>query len=222
MIGLHGEPGGIARPLNLRTGSVRGGRQDFEPSAQVEGTLTGEVGLRCQLTHRPQRKAWRAQHRAVGTTRRPRVCKCTGFTSPLRIRYVELTANGDSQVMRTLATTLTALIVLAFAGTALGGGRAPVPPFPRLPGTWSHAEINVSIKKTPHTLILDRGRIVQVSALQVTLREPDGTTVVVPLSSSTLVVIGGVPSTTFDLRKRMNAQTMRIDGGAAVRLRVIF
>jgi len=30
-------------------------REGFESPAQVEGTLTGEVGQRCQLTHRPQR-----------------------------------------------------------------------------------------------------------------------------------------------------------------------
>jgi hypothetical protein len=43
--------------FNARMGSVRAEREDFEPRAQVEGTLTGEVGLRCQLTHRPQREA---------------------------------------------------------------------------------------------------------------------------------------------------------------------
>jgi hypothetical protein len=123
--------------------------------------------------------------------------------------------------MRRLATTFAVLLSLSLAGGALAAGRGPIPAWPRLPGTWSHAEINVSIGRTPHTLILDRGRIVQVSATQVTLRERDGTTVVVPLSASTVVVIRSVPSTTFDLRKRMNAQTMRIDGGAAVRLRVI-
>jgi hypothetical protein len=124
--------------------------------------------------------------------------------------------------MRRLATTFAILVSLALAGGALAARGGLIPGWPRLPGTWSHAEINVTIRRTPHTLILDRGRIVQVSATQVTLRESDGTTVIVPLSPSTIVAIGGVPSTTFDLRKRMNAQTMRIDGGAAVRLRVIF
>jgi hypothetical protein len=132
-----------------------------------------------------------------------------------------LIANGNSQVMRKLATMFALLAALAFAGVALGAGRDPIPLFPRLPGTWSHAEINVSIRRVPHTLILDRGRILQVNATQVTLRERDGTTVVVPLSPATVVTIGVVPATTADLRKRMNAQTMRIDGGAAVRLRVI-
>jgi hypothetical protein len=110
---------------------------------------------------------------------------------------------------------------MAFAGTALAGGGG-VPPFPRLPGTWSHAEINVSIKRKPHTLILDRGRIVQVSASQVVLRERDGTLATVPLSQSTLVIVDNVPATVLDLKKRMNAQTMEIDGGAAVRVRAAF
>ena len=118
--------------------------------------------------------------------------------------------------MRKLATTIVALSLLVFAASAVAATRTPIPPFPHLSGCWSHAEINVKIKKVPHTLILDRGRIVQVSRTQVTLRE------VVPLSQSTLVVLQGVPSTVFDLTKRMNAQTMRIDGGAAVRLRATF
>jgi hypothetical protein len=121
--------------------------------------------------------------------------------------------------MRKLATILATLSLLAFAGSAVAAIRSAIPPFPHLSGCWSHAEINVKIKKVPHTLILDRGRIVQVSRTQVTLRECDNTTVVVPLSQATLVVVQGVPSTVFDLTKRMNAQTMRIDGGPAVRLR---
>ncbi len=124
--------------------------------------------------------------------------------------------------MRKLATTIVAVSLLAFAASAGAATRTPIPPFPHLSGCWSHAEINVKIKKVPHTLILDRGKIVQVSRTQVTLRECDNTTVVVPLSQSTLVVLQGVPSTVFDLTKRMNAQTMRIDGGAAVRLRATF
>ena len=125
--------------------------------------------------------------------------------------------------MRKLVGTLVLLALLAFAGTAVAAaGRGPVPPFPRLPGTWSHAEINVSIRHTPHTLILDRGKIVQVSATQVTIHRRDDTTVVVPLSVSTIVIVGNVPATASDLRKRMNVQTMRIDGGAAVRLRASF
>jgi hypothetical protein len=125
--------------------------------------------------------------------------------------------------MRRVASTLITLVVLALAGIpGAAMGKGPVPQFPRLPGTWSHAEINVSIKHVPHTLILDRGKIVQVNTTQVTIRRGDKSTVVVPLSVSTIVVVDGVPAEVFDLRKRMTVQTMRIDGGAAVRVRASF
>jgi hypothetical protein len=118
--------------------------------------------------------------------------------------------------MRMLAATFAAFLLMAFAGIA---GAGNVPPFPRLAGPWSHAEINVTIKRTQHTLILDRGRIVQANPAQLTLREGGGVLVVVPLSQSTIVMLDGVPATVFSLKKRMDTQTMRIDGGAAVRVR---
>ena len=94
-----------------------------------------------------------------------------------------------------------------------------MPQFPRLSGPWYHVTINQTIRRTPHTLILDHGRIVQVSPLQLTLREPDASLVVIPLTQSTIVVVDNVPSTVLDLKRRMDTQTMRIDGGAAVRVR---
>jgi hypothetical protein len=121
--------------------------------------------------------------------------------------------------MRRLATMLVALSLMAFAGTALAGGGGAPPPFPRLPPAWYHVTINQTIKHVPHTLILDRGRIAQVSPSQLTLRERDGSLVAVPLSQSTIVVVDGVPSTVLDLKRKMDVQTMRIDGGAAVRVR---
>ncbi len=119
--------------------------------------------------------------------------------------------------MRRLALILSALS-LACAGTAFAAKSTPVPPIPRVPGQWSHVEINRKIGKMPHTLILDRGRVIQTSPTQVTLREL-GSAVVVPLSAQTLVVIDGLPATTSDLRRKMTVVTMRIDGGAAVRVR---
>ncbi len=110
-----------------------------------------------------------------------------------------------------------ATLALVLAGGA-AAGVLKVPPIPRVPGQWSHVEINLKIRKTPHTLILDRGRIVQASATSITLREL-GSTVVVPLSSTTLVVIDKLPATPGDLRRKMSVVTMRIDGGAAVRVR---
>jgi hypothetical protein len=118
--------------------------------------------------------------------------------------------------MRRFAVLLTALCLSGFVGAA---GAAGVPPFPRLPGTWSHAEINVTLNRKPHTLILDRGKITKVTGTQLTLRRRDGTVVDVPLSASAVVTIDGFPSTIYSLKRKMNAQTMRIDGGAAVRVR---
>ena len=130
-----------------------------------------------------------------------------------------MTANGESAIMRRLVATLAALSLFATAGIAGAGG---VPPFPRLAGAWSHAEINVKIRRSPHTLILDRGRIQELSDTQLTLRESDGTSVVVPLSTQTIVTLKRMRHPTiFVLKRNMNVLTMRIDDGAAVRVRVI-
>ena len=122
--------------------------------------------------------------------------------------------------MRRFAVIVAALSLLACAGIAAAarGGGAP-PPIPRIAGTWSHAEINVTIKRVPHTLILDRGKIMQITTTQLTLHERDGSTAVIPLINQTIVTVGGAPASISSLRRRMTAQTMRIDGGAAVRVR---
>jgi hypothetical protein len=125
--------------------------------------------------------------------------------------------------MRKFALLIALVGVLATLGaTAASAGRgAKIPPFPNIPGNWSHAEINVTIDGEPHTLILDRGRIVQVSATQITLFERTGARVVVPVNPQTIVRIFGYPATIYMLRRLMNTWTMRIDGGPAVRLRVV-
>jgi hypothetical protein len=121
--------------------------------------------------------------------------------------------------MRLLAVTLS---ILSLAGSAAAARPAQpgVPNFPKLPGKWSHADINVTIRRAAHTLTLDRGRIIQVSTTQLTLREPDKTVQVIPLTQTTLVVILGRPATIFDLRRKEQVETMRIDGGPAVRIKV--
>ena len=118
--------------------------------------------------------------------------------------------------MRLLAVPLAALSLTGLAGAA---GAAGVPPFPRLNGNWSHAEINVTLSKKPHTLSLDRGKITKVSPTQLTLRRRDGTRVDIPLSASAIVTVDAIPSTIYSLKRKMTAQTMRIDGGPAVRIR---
>ena len=118
-------------------------------------------------------------------------------------------------------TVLIVVSLLAFAGVTAAGARNPTPPpFPKLPGNWSHAEINVSIKKELHTLILDRGRITQVTPTQVTLRETGGVPVTVPLSPDTIITFRGFRVAAVAMRRGLFAETMRIDGGAAVRVRV--
>jgi hypothetical protein len=120
--------------------------------------------------------------------------------------------------MRKLAVLFAALSLLACAGTAAGAGGAP-PQIPRIPGTWSHAEINVTIRRVPHTLIVDRGKIAEITTTELTLREGAGVSVVIPLSAQTIVMVDGAPATISDLRRRMTATTLRVDGGPAVRVR---
>jgi hypothetical protein len=124
--------------------------------------------------------------------------------------------------MRLLAV---AASILSLAGAAAAAPRLPaaqpgVPNFPKVPGKWSHVDINLTIRRQPHTITLDRGRIIQISTTQLTLREPDGTQPVISLTPTTIVTILGRPATIYDLRKKEQVETMRVDGGAAVRIRV--
>jgi len=120
--------------------------------------------------------------------------------------------------MRRRAATLVSLALLAVAGPAAGAGGQP-PQIPRVPGTWTHIEMNVTIRHVPHTIILDRGRILQVTTTQLTVREGAGVNQVIPITGQTLVTVDGTRASIFDLRRRMSVTTMRIDGGAAVRVR---
>jgi hypothetical protein len=112
----------------------------------------------------------------------------------------------------------TLVVALAVAAGAFAGGRKQPPPFPPLPAGSTHAEINVKIAGELHTLILDRGRIVVAGPRNMLLHENDGTNVVIPLSSDTIVQPGNF--TVYDLRRGMNVDAMRIDEGAAVRVRI--
>jgi hypothetical protein len=121
-----------------------------------------------------------------------------------------------------------ATLIAAGAGTAAGAndgpgkrGAGPPPPFPPIAGVWSHDELNVKIKGAWHTMILDHGRITKSNALQVTLREPDGTIATIPLSPATRVGPPRFSQTRPAFRRGLWAITMRIDDGAAVRLRLM-
>ena len=115
--------------------------------------------------------------------------------------------------------------ILTLAGTAAAGSLQPgakagVPGFPKIPGKWSHVDINVTIRRVPHTITLDRGRIAQISPTQLVVRESDGSLWTIPVTNQTIVALLGRPASLFDLRKREQVETMRIDGGPAVRVRV--
>jgi len=87
---------------------------------------------------------------------------------------------------------LAVLIVGSGSHFGRGGRAAPgIPPFPTVPGNWSHIDINRKIGRNWHTLTLDRGKITQVNAVQLTLREPDGTVTVIPLTPQAIVRIRG-------------------------------
>ena len=121
--------------------------------------------------------------------------------------------------MRRLVVLIVVLGVLTTVGAA--GAASGIPAFPTVPGNWSHVDINRKIGRKWHTLTLDRGRITQVNATQLTLREPDASVTIIPLTPQALVRIYGFDATIFALRRSMNAMTMRIDGGPAVRIRVV-
>jgi hypothetical protein len=122
--------------------------------------------------------------------------------------------------MRKLVVLIAVLGVLTTVGTAGAASTTTIPGFPSIPGKWSHVDINRKIGLKWHTLTLDRGRITQASTTQLTLREPDGSLVAIPLTPQALVRIYGIDATIYLLRRGMNAMTMRIDGGPAVRIRV--
>jgi hypothetical protein len=127
--------------------------------------------------------------------------------------------------MRRFIAILVATLVVTGAGSAAGASAkrrgTPPPPFPTIVGVWSHDERNVLIKGKWHTMILDHGRIVKSNGSQLTLREPDGTIATIALSPKTKVSPLRFAGTPPAFRRGLWAITMRIDDGAAVRLRLM-
>jgi hypothetical protein len=118
---------------------------------------------------------------------------------------------------KTILATAAAALALAAGGTAattssLAGGL--------MPAGWTHAEINFSINRVPHTLVLDRGRVTAASSTSLTLLEQDGSSVDVALASTTQVNVDGRPGQLSDIRRGVTAVTQRIDGGAARSVKV--
>jgi hypothetical protein len=120
--------------------------------------------------------------------------------------------------MKRSLAAVAAVAALAFAGSA---SAARTPPFPDVAGSWSHAEINVQIGRQPHTLVLDRGVLMRVSRAGLRVRESDGNVVTMPVSRRVVVASAGGPVPFTFLRTGWSIETMRIDGGAAVRIRIL-
>jgi ribosomal protein S28E/S33 len=91
---------------------------------------------------------------------------------------------------------------------------------PRLPAGWSHAEINVTVRGVPHTLVYDRGRVLTVSASALTLHERDGSNQVINVSPASVVTILGRTGSLSQIRRGQIAITLRVDGGDATRVTV--
>jgi hypothetical protein len=112
------------------------------------------------------------------------------------------------------------LAAALFVPLAAGGGNPP--PFPKL-GSFTPAEINVRIARQPHTLILDLGRITAVdpTLASITIVESDRSVWTIPLSPTTKITLNGRFAIAAELHKRLIVETMRIDGGAAVRVKAV-
>ena len=103
------------------------------------------------------------------------------------------------------------LLAVSLASLALvGAGSAE-----NLPAGWTHAEINYSVNRVPHTLVLDRGKVTAVSPSSLTIHEADGSSVQVALAPDTQIVVDGRPGQVTEIRRGATAVTQRIDGGAA-------
>jgi hypothetical protein len=122
---------------------------------------------------------------------------------------------GAVRVLLSLATPLLAALALATGAAAI-----KLPPPPNLPAGWSHATINVVIRRVPHTFTYDHGRVAGVSPTSLTLHEPDGSIVTVGIDSSTVVRIAGRLASVADVRRLDIATTVTVDGGAAALVKV--
>ena len=116
-----------------------------------------------------------------------------------------------------LAVAASALAAATLAG---GAGAIKLPAPPNLPVGWSHATVNIVIRRVPHTLTYDHGRVTDVSPTSLTLREPDGSVVTIGIDAGTRVKIDGRPAAVGQVRRLETATTVTVDGGAAALVQV--
>jgi len=121
---------------------------------------------------------------------------------------VHLSTLKTLQVAIVLAVLTLALAVAASAASAV-----------KLPAGWSHAQVNVVIKHVGYTMIYDRGLVAQVAPASLTLKESDGSVVLIRVAPSAVVTLGGRAVALTDLRRGEFAQTVRVDGAPAEQVR---
>jgi len=107
--------------------------------------------------------------------------------------------------------TLRVAVVLAVLALAVAATASSA----TLPPGWSHAQVNVLIHHKPHTLIYDRGLVTRIAQSSLTLKEADGSVVLVRVARSATVTLDGLPIAFQQLRRGEFAQTMRVDGAPA-------
>jgi hypothetical protein len=104
---------------------------------------------------------------------------------------------------------------LGLAASAAAAG----PPASSLPPGWSHAAVNVvGPKGQAHTVIYDRGKVTAVGSLTLTLKELDGSVVMVAVAPNAAVKLNGAPATLAQVQAGDSATTMGIDGAPATQL----
>ena len=129
-------------------------------------------------------------------------------------RSVSRTAHLSTLETLRLAVML-AVVALALALAAVASAASAV----KLPAGWSHAQVNVVIKHVGYTLIYDRGLVARVAPGSLTLKESDGSVVLIRVASNAAVTLGGRTIALADLRRGEFAQTVRVDGAPAEQVR---
>jgi hypothetical protein len=104
-------------------------------------------------------------------------------------------------------------LVLALAAVS-GGSAKTLGSAVTLPPGWTHVSVNVIVHHTPETLTYDRGRVTAVSANSLTLHESDGSSWVIPVSSSASITINGQAAALSQVRPLETAMTLSINGAA--------
>jgi len=120
-----------------------------------------------------------------------------------------------------LITLCSVASLLAF--TLPSSGATTLHATPSLPAGWSHAEINVTIRHVPHTLVYDRGRVTAVTATSLTLLERNGNVanvVVISVAPNAQITIAGQPGSLAQIRPLEIATTVSVDGAAATKVSV--